>query len=169
MHAADQREAADTIASPAAADTNPWTALRAALKSQIVAALDSNHAPVPLGRWLAEDLVLAADRTANGTASRASSALGMAETTFRRRLSKVKHEFDTGLLSRTAEWPAIQPLLSRLVAASEHASGEDIFEHARRILLEEVMAHVQYDGAIGAALMGVTAPTYRRWTTAQSG
>jgi diguanylate cyclase (GGDEF)-like protein len=169
MHAADQRQAADTTACPAAADSDPWTALRAALKSQIVAALDSSHAPVPLGRWLAEDLVLAADREASGTASRASSALGMAETTFRRRLEKVQSAFQSGLLSRTEDWSVIQPLLLRLVTTGNKTGGENIFEHTRRVLLEEVMLCVQQDGARGSALMGVTATTYRRWTTAQPG
>jgi diguanylate cyclase (GGDEF)-like protein len=164
MQPADQRKAADTNACPADTGSDPWTALREALRSQIVAATGSSHAPVPLGRWLAEDLVLAADRAANGTASRASTALGMAETTFRRRHAKVKHEFDTGLLSRTAEWSAMQPVLSRLVAATDNTNGEDICERARRLLLEEVMTHAQHDGALGAVLMGVTAPTYRRWT-----
>jgi hydrogenase-4 transcriptional activator len=164
MQSADQRKAADTNACPADTGSDPWTALREALRSQIVAATNSSHAPVPLGRWLAEDLVLTADRAANGTASRASSTLGMAETTFRRRLSKVQHEFDTGLLSRTTEWSAIQPVLSLLVAATDNTNDEDICERARRLLLKEVMAHAQHDGALGAVLMGVTAPTYRRWT-----
>ena len=168
MHSADQQKTADTSACPADTGSDPWTALREALRSQIVATTDSSHASVPLGRWLAEDLVLTADRAANGTASRASSTLGMAETTFRRRLAKVKHEFDTGLLSRTAEWSTMQPVLSRLVAATDNTRGEDICERARRLLLEEVMAHAPHDGALGAVLMGVTAPTYRRWTATPS-
>jgi diguanylate cyclase (GGDEF)-like protein len=163
--AADERETACTVASPPDANTSPWTALSEALKSQVITALENINAPVPLGRWLAEDLVLAADRAANGTASRASSALGMAETTFRRRLEKVKREFQAGLMSRTGDWSAIQPMLSRLVAASNTSTGENTFERARRMLLEEVVAHVQHNGALGSALMGVTAPTYRRWTT----
>jgi DNA-binding NtrC family response regulator len=168
-HSAEHREVADTVASPSDADTCPWAALREALKSQIVKALESSHAPVPLGRWLAEDLVLAADREASGTASRASSSLGMAETTFRRRLEKVQSAFQSGLLSRTEDWSVIQPLLLRLVTTGNKTGGENIFEHTRRVLLEEVMLCVQQDGARGSALMGVTATTYRRWTTAQPG
>ena len=168
-HAAEQQEVIDTVASLPADDTCPWTALREALKSQILLALKRSHAPVPLGRWLAEDLVLAADRKACGTASRASSALGMAETTFRRRLEKVQSAFQAGLLSRTEDWSAIQPLLSRLVTRGNDTGSENIFERARRILLEEVMVCVQQDGTRGSALMGVTATTYRRWTATQPG
>ena len=168
-HSAGQQEVTDTLASPANADASPWTALREALKLQIATALESRHAPVPLGRWLAEDLVLAADQATNETASRASSVLGMAETTFRRRLEKVKGEFQSGLLSRTQDWSAVQPMLLRLVTAGNKTSDENIFERARQMLLEEVMVCVQHDGARGPALMGVTAPTYRRWTTRQPG
>jgi len=32
------------------------------------------------------------------------------------------------------------------------------------VLLEEVVARVQQDSVLGSALMGVTTPTYRRWT-----
>ena len=165
VHSAGHGDTASVHDSPPVADSCPWTALREGFKSQIATALGSNHAPVPLGRWLAEDLVLAADRATNGTASRASSTLGMAETTFRRRLEKVKREFQAGLLSRTTDWSAIQPMLPRLIAADNKGSDANIFERAHAMLLEEVVAHVQHDGALGSALMGVTVPTYRRWTT----
>ena len=143
---------------------SPWVILREALKRQLVAVLDNRGVPVPLGRWLAEDLVLAADSTANNTARRACSALGMAETTFRRRLEKVKREFQAGMSARSEDWVLVQPVLSRLVAANDASDGENIFERARQVLLEEVVARVQQDSALGSALMGVTAPTYRRWT-----
>ncbi len=147
-------------------NANPWLALREALERQVRAALAGSRLPVPLGRWLADDLVLAADSAANNTARRASFALGMAETTFRRRLEKVKREFQTGLGARSDAWSSMQPVLSRLLAADQGAAGENIFERARQVLLEEVVARVQQDNVLGSALMGVTAPTYRRWTAA---
>jgi diguanylate cyclase (GGDEF)-like protein len=156
----------DVPASPPAGNENPWLTLREVLKCQLVETLDNSGVAVPLGRWLAEDLVLAADSTANNTARRACSALGMAETTFRRRLEKVKREFRAGLSARTEGWAAVKPVLSRLVAANDASAGENIFERARQVLLEEVMARVQQDSALGSALMGVTTPTYRRWTAA---
>jgi hypothetical protein len=81
---------------------SPWAALRAALRQQVTTAVNSGGVPIPLGRWLAEDLVLAADKANNGTARRASTTLGMAETTFRRRLEKVKREAQAGLIARQA-------------------------------------------------------------------
>jgi len=151
-------------ASPPPTDNeSPWVILREVLKRQLLAVLDNRGVPVPLGRWLAEDLVLAADSKANNTARRACSALGMAETTFRRRLEKIKREFQAGMSARSEDWALVQPVLSRLVAANQASDGENIFERARQVLLEEVVAHVQQDSALGSALMGVTAPTYRRW------
>jgi DNA-binding NtrC family response regulator len=144
---------------------NPWAALRDVLKQQVTKALEPGGPPVPLGRWLADDLVLAADNANSGTAKRASTALGMAETTFRRRLEKVKRELQSGLMARTAGWSAVQPILPRLVSNNAAAAKKNILDQARQILLEEVAARVQQDNALGSALMGVTAPTYRRWTT----
>jgi len=153
----------DGVALPSADHESPWATLREVLKRQVMATLDNNSVPVPLGRWLAEDLVLVADSAADNTARRACSALGMAETTFRRRLEKVKREFRAGLSTRSEGWAAVQPVLARLLAASDASAGENIFERARRVLLEEVMARVQHDSALGSTLMGVTTPTYRRW------
>ena len=150
---------------PATVNGNPWAALRDALKQQVTKALEPGGPPVPLGRWLADDLVLAADNASSGTARRASTALGMAETTFRRRLEKVKRELQSGLMARTAGWSAVQPILPRLVTNNAAAANKNILDQARQILLEEVAARVQQDNALGSALMGVTAPTYRRWTT----
>ncbi|UCE76656.1 MAG: sigma 54-interacting transcriptional regulator [Gammaproteobacteria bacterium] len=158
----DNRESAPA---PGPVKGNPWAALRDALKQQVTRALEHGGQPVPLGRWLAEDLVLAADNASKGTARHASTALGMAETTFRRRLDKVKRELQAGLMARTEGWSAVQPILPRLVTNGAASANKNILDHARQILLEEVAARVQQDNTLGSALMGVTAPTYRRWTT----
>jgi hydrogenase-4 transcriptional activator len=146
---------------------DPLEELREALQHQVTIAFDNrNGGAVPLGRWLAEDLVLAADSVSNGTAKRASVVLGMAETTFRRRLDKVKRELQIGSSARSSAWSTMRPILSRLVAAPEVLAGKSIFEEARQMLLKEVVERVRHDGVLGSALMGVTAPTYRRWTAA---
>jgi len=166
--AADGATDADTAAPPNAGNESLWVILREVLKRQLVAVLDNSGVPVPLGRWLAEDLVLAADSTPNNTVRRACSALGMAESTFRRRLEKVKREVQAGMSARSEDWAVVKPVLSRLVTANEVSAGENVFERARQVLLEEVMARVQQDSALGSALMGVTTPTYRRWTASLS-
>ncbi len=164
--AADSLAGNEAAALPMDDNESPWVTLRQVLQRQVVATLDHSGVPVPLGRWLAEDLVLAADSAANNTARRACSALGMAETTFRRRLEKAKREFQAGLNARTEGWATVQAVLARLVTANDTPAGENTFEFARQVLLEEVMARVQQDTILGSALMGVTAPTYRRWVAA---
>ncbi len=72
---------------------DPWQKLFQVLQQQISQALEGDtKIPVPLGQWLIEDLVLAANHAANGVARRAAANLGLAETTFRRQLEKVKRE-----------------------------------------------------------------------------
>jgi hypothetical protein len=89
----------------------------------------------------------------------------MAETTFRRRLEKVKREYQAGLSVRSPDWSVIPPILTQLIVDNDLSPGEKLFERARSLLLQEVVARVQQDSARGSALMGVTVPTYRRWAT----
>jgi len=158
-------EPALTVTGANQSGNNPWIVLREALKHQVSSVLATDGVSVPLGRWLADDLVLIADQEANSTASRASTALGMAETTFRRRLEKVKREYQAGLIVRSSDWSALPPILTNLITSKHSSIGEKLFERARWVLLEEVVARVHQDSARGSALMGVTTPTYRRWTS----
>ena len=58
-----------------------------ALAREVAAAVAGGPAGlVPLGKWLAEDLVLAADRLAAGGARRGADLLGLPDTTYRRQL-----------------------------------------------------------------------------------
>jgi hypothetical protein len=63
---------------------------------------------------------------------------------------------------RRAPWEEIAPILAALVRCAEDAR-EDVLETARSLLLHEVTSQVT-DTVRGAALMGVTVRTYRRWT-----
>lgn len=165
VSASATRESVEPALSGNQSGKNPWVELREALKQQVSNVLAVEGAAVPLGRWLADDLVLTADQEANNTASRASSALGMAETTFRRRLEKVKREYQSGLIVRSSDWSAIPPILTNLIVSNDLSTEEKLFDRARSVLLEEVVARVKQDTTRGSALMGVTTPTYRRWTT----
>lgn len=147
---------------------SPWAALREVLRQQILAVQEYNSVPVPLGKWLADDLVLAANEETNNIARRASALLGMPETTFRRRLEKVKREYNAGLTVRNADWSVVPSILSRLIVSNKNIAGEQsLLEQARNLLLEEVTFHVSENAATGSALMGVTVLTYRRWIAAQ--
>ena len=140
-----------------------WEDLRLALRRQVVEALGNGaREPLPLGTWLIEDLVLSAYDAAGGVSGRARALLGIPETTFRRKLSKATSQERAGLLTRRPPWDDVGPSIEALVRSSEEAR-EDVLDTARSVLLQEVTAHID-DPVRGAALMGVTLRTYRRWT-----
>jgi len=140
-----------------------WEVLRAALRRQVAEAVaDGAREPLPLGTWLIEDLVLSAYEAAGGVSGRARALLGIPETTFRRKLSKATSQERAGLLTRRPPWNEVGPSIAALVRSSEEAR-EDVLDTARSVLLHEVISHID-DPVRGAALMGVTVRTYRRWT-----
>jgi transcriptional regulator with GAF, ATPase, and Fis domain len=168
--AADERvrESRPAAPAPSPAKDRPrspqeaWDGLRAALRRQVMEAVaDGTKEPVPLGTWLIEDLVLSAYEAASGVSGRARALLGVPETTFRRKLSKAMSQERAGLLTRRPPWSEVGPSLAALVRSSQEAR-EDVLETARSLLLREVTSLVQ-DPVRGAALMGVTLRTYRRW------
>ena len=149
---------------PVADPEDPWQALHRALCKLLEEAVARGQQSVlPYGRWLNDDLVMAADGVSDGVASNACSRLGMADTTFRRQRDKLRAEKSAGLLARPPEWDTLRPILDRLVAEDGAAAGDNITKRARELLLAEVTERVAGDRALGCRLMGVTLPTYRRW------
>jgi diguanylate cyclase (GGDEF)-like protein len=144
---------------------DPWQALRRGIENQVDTAIrENNGAPVPLGRWLTEDLVREADKVTGGVARRAALLLGLAETTFRRQLEKTKQAELSGLRVRTPAWSLLQAVLPRLVVSLSETEGKSIITDTRNMMLESVKSRVANNIRLGAALMGVTVPTYQRWT-----
>ena len=165
--APDYRPADDSHEAGAFEDA--WLALQNVLEDQVQRALaESTVAPVPLGRWLAEDLLREADRQAGGNARRAARDLGVAETTYRRQLGKLRDAQSQGLLLRKPVWTSAAAVLQRLVRSLQRQSAEprsrdNALERARSLLLATVLERVSEKDPLGASLMGVTLPTYRRW------
>ena len=58
----------------------------ASLNTKVAAAVERGSDGLPLGKWLTEDLVLAADRMAAGGLRRGAALTGLADTTYRRLL-----------------------------------------------------------------------------------
>ncbi|MEE4193294.1 MAG: sigma 54-interacting transcriptional regulator, partial [Halieaceae bacterium] len=151
-------------AEPATGD-EPWGLLAGELEKQVDAALQGDAtATAPLGRWLSEDLVLKVDEIARGTARRGARRLGVAETTYRRQLEKARRLEAQGLLVRSDAWSRLQPTIDLLADSLAEDNPTNVIEEARTQLLEAVVARVGEDAARGSALMGITVPTYRRWT-----
>ncbi len=140
---------------------SPVEALRRELSRHVTQALTSGTA-VPLGRWLISDLLITADAAVNGVARQASVLLGMAETTFRRQMDKVRRESLVGQSVRTSDWSALKPVFARIIATAQQAPGQNVIDQASRLLLEEVVAQTPHDDNLGSALLGVTKPTYQR-------
>ncbi len=154
---------------PASTDHDPWQALNDALLQQVDIALANNaQRPVPIGRWLQEDLVLAASVASGDVARRAARLVGVPESTFRRQLDKARMEAEAGLASRTEAWQRVSPLLRELVQCAASAKGSDLLDGARLILLRIVRERVTDRNSAGASLMGVTPPTYKRWLQDQA-
>ncbi len=147
------------------ARTSPGKLLAGELEKQVDAALQTDaSATAPLGRWLSEDLVLTVDDIARGTARRGARRLGVAETTYRRQLDKVRRLEAQGLLVRSDAWSRLTPAIKLLTDSLGEDSQTNVIEEARAHLLQAVVARVGADATRGSALMGITVPTYRRWT-----
>jgi diguanylate cyclase (GGDEF)-like protein len=136
--------------------------LRDALRLRIQALADDERGPqLPFGKWIAEDLLLEADRAEAGVARRAAHRLGLAETTFRRRLGQAVELERAGLAVRVEGWSPIREALMTLLHAQDR-NGQPLMRLAEGTLLTEILELLPNDEVMGAALLGVTLPTYRR-------
>ena len=141
-------------------DNETWRALETALDQEIET-IKSDGILFPLGRWLEEDLILQAHTAADGVLSRGSELLGIPETTFRRRFRKAQAQAKVGLSPRSPSRERIHTLIADLFREGK-TSGQDLLKKARMVLLARVVSYPMSNIA-GAAVMGVTEPTYRTW------
>jgi hypothetical protein len=144
---------------PSASDLEPR--LRKALAGAINAARASgSHALAPIGKWLSEDLVLAADRLSEGVSRRGAALLGLPESTYRRQLQSGARRRAAGLAVRSPWWPAVAGLLDDVILS--RPSGRRVLEWAEACLLAEIESAMPGDARSAATLLGVTAPTLFR-------
>ena len=141
---------------------DPWVELRTALQRQIALAAESDPPlGLPLGRWLADDLIVEAGAATDQVARRACLFVGLPESTFRRRLRKASQQIQSGLAPRSGSWNEVQRVLSDLVRSPAREQGR-LLEQVQEILLEEIVSRFPDDVRIGSLLLGVSPPTYRR-------
>lgn len=143
----------------------PWEYLRTTLAEQVEEAIRQHEEGTahPLGSWLSEDLVVSAHDAYGRIGRKASEALGMAETTFRRQLEKINRAARAYSLPRSPHWTSVKPAIQGLVRSAAAKRDENLLLKARRLLLAEVIARIPENDLLGATLMGVTKPTYQRW------
>jgi diguanylate cyclase (GGDEF)-like protein len=137
-----------------------WPGLRTALRDQVALALAASPSLPPLGRWVADDLVLEANQVAGGVATTAAATLGVPTTTLRRRLAAAQTQAGAGWSPRPAAWPNVRAALGD-VLRTDGASGRNLLKQVLGLLYEEVVARTT-DARAGASLMGITLTTFRR-------
>jgi diguanylate cyclase (GGDEF)-like protein len=150
--AASERD--ETAADPAAR-------LHEALSGEVAAAIARGPDGLnPLGKWLAEDLVLAADRMAAGAVRRGAELTGLADTTYRRQLKGAAARRAAGVSPRSATWDRVASLLEDLIRSRPRDT--DVCQWAETRLLVVIESAVAGDIRKAAALLGVTQPTLLR-------
>jgi DNA-binding NtrC family response regulator len=140
---------------------DPVVTLRQALSREIASAVAAGRGSlVPLGKWLAEDLILAADRLASGVSRRGAELLGLPDSTYRRQLQAAAARRTAGLSVRSPTWPEVAGLLDDFIKARR--DDTDVCQWAEAGLLAEIESAVPGDPRTAAALLGVTEPTLLR-------
>jgi len=142
-----------------------WDTLTSLLAGQVSALVAESRLEAPVGRWLADTVVLTAANVSAGVARQAARLLGIPETTLRRQLNKARQNEDNPFQLMSRQWltslPALKELLKNLMTQDE--AEVEFAEQCQVILLQQVANHIGDDRKAGAALMGITPPTYARW------
>jgi hydrogenase-4 transcriptional activator len=137
-----------------------WSRLRAALASVVSrAASEPGGLHPPLGRWLANDLVLAAFAASGRVARHGAARLGVPETTFMRHLQRARRE--ASLVRRPADWQPVTQAVEQLVHTAP-AEGTNVLDAAEASLLETIDRDFRGNVKAGASLLGTTVVTFRR-------
>jgi diguanylate cyclase (GGDEF)-like protein len=140
----------------------PVVRLRRALAREVAAALASGPALAPLGKWLSEDLILAAERLSGGRTRRAAFLLGLPESTYRRQLRAAANRRSSGQAVRSGSWSAVVSLLEEFIKS--RSGDADVCQLGEACLLAEAEA-ASAGARQAAALLGVTEPTLLRRKT----
>jgi DNA-binding protein Fis len=144
-------------------ETDPWDGLKQSLSQEIdrITAEEAAYQP-PVGKWLHEDMVLEASRSAGNITTRAAELLGIPETTFRRKLKIANSNIAAGISSRPADWEEIHHNIT-VILESGNPDQVDLLEQARSCILETLAEKVPGNIQAGAALMGITETTFKKW------
>ena len=154
-----------------AIDTNnpdSWALLSNFLGQQIQQLLTASQYEAPIGRWLADSVVLSAAEVNQYVARRAAKLLGVPETTLRRQLRKAQQNADNPFQVTSQEWLAdqgnLRTLLTRIMSEPQADPEQNsLADQFQSLVLAEITRQVGENRKLGAALMGVTPPTYSRW------
>lgn len=132
---------------------------RAALEDQLDHCLDNNLL-LPLSQWLEQDLILAALELNGQVNLQAASALGMPESTLRRKLVRYQSDKTQRPAESQALWQTVITLLPRWIDIARRESFDPL-THLQNLLLTLINKRARNQSE-AAALVGVSPPTYRR-------
>jgi diguanylate cyclase (GGDEF)-like protein len=137
-----------------------WQALRSALAASVAtAAAQGPQMALPVGRWLAHDLVLEAYQEAGQVIARAALLTGLPETTFARRLRQAVA--DAAVSRRPEGWPEVRRGLAAVLRSTERPA-DCILDRVEHLLLQEVLRQVPHNATHASQLLGLSVPTFRR-------
>ncbi len=135
---------------------DPWSAFHAALREQILAA-NARGADEPIARWLADDLLLCAEKISDGGLRVSAAKVGIPKSTFARRRRRIDPQE-----ARPEGWERVRELLPSLLK-QPHPGGDDLLDEMRRLILAKILRHGPQGTAQRAALMDVSTATFRSW------
>jgi diguanylate cyclase (GGDEF)-like protein len=114
----------------------------------------------PLGDWLEEDLIRASLALHNEVGLQAAEALGLPESTLRRKVRRYQRQKTAEPPPRVMGWESICRLLPAWIEYSQQEFLDPIAE-SRKILLQHI-SQQSCNQAEAATLAGVSTPTYRK-------
>lgn len=121
------------------------------------------HRPLPVGRYLEEDLILMGIAHHEGVLNRAAISMGVPESTLRRRIQKIEKIYGSTDPDRPEAWPihtAFYDEVTRLAAAE----GKFPLDLLQQLLFREIESR-DLNKSVGAQLMGISLPTFRRFSS----
>jgi hypothetical protein len=95
--------------------------------------------------------------------AQAAVLLGIPETTFRRKLRAASGNLAAGLSIRPPAWEEVRNRIMALLEAG-NPGQEDLLDLARTCILDELAGKIPGDNRSGAAFMGVTETTFKKWS-----
>ncbi|MFT4714621.1 MAG: DNA-binding NtrC family response regulator [Candidatus Azotimanducaceae bacterium] len=114
----------------------------------------------PLGQWLEEDLILMCLGQHQDVLNRAASALGVPESTLRRKVNRIRLLHGDRAPVRPLNWPEVSHVVQDLFTMATNQQIP-VLDYVANILFEELETR-EITKREAANLMGVSLPTYRR-------
>ena len=115
----------------------------------------------PVGRWLHHELLRRAEARSGGVGRRAAALLGIAETSYRRQLPAAQGMAPQPAAAWAALWEEVAEATEALLDRARPGGG-DVTAACESVLLDQLRELGLSDAASGAALLGVSRPTFRR-------